>query len=229
MTMSTVNTTPIARDDPQIRQDVLDELDWDMRIRSSEIEVAVKDGIVTLTGQVDSYSKRWVAEEAALRVLGVKAVANELVVRLHTTAERTDVDLAQAAIAALTWDAEIPIQRVRVTVSYGWVTLSGQVEVAFQRDAAERAMRRLAGVHGVSNNLTVREPEPAPADVKERIERALVRNAATDAAHITVRVHDHTATLIGTVRSHMERREAEASARSAPGITAVNNRILVEV
>jgi osmotically-inducible protein OsmY len=212
----------------QIQQDVLDELEWDRRVRLNGVGVAVKDGIVTLTGQVESYSKRWTAQEAALRVLGVKAVANDLEVRLHTTAERTDTDLAYAAVAALTWDADIPTQSVRVTVSHGWVTLTGQVETPFERDAAERAIQRLAGVRDVSNGLTVRQPEPAPADVKERIERALVRNAETDAAHITVLVKDHTATLRGTVRSHAERRAAEASARSAPGITQVNNRILVE-
>lgn len=227
-TMSTLDRVPVARSDMQIQQDVLDELEWDRRVRPNEIGVAVKDGIVTLTGQVDSYTKRWAAQEAALHVLGVKAVASDLEVRLQTTAERTDTDLAHAAVAALTWDAEISAESVRVTVSNGWVTLTGQVDTPFERDAAERAVQRLAGVRDVSNGLTVRQPEPAPADVKERIERALVRNAETDAAHITVLVKDHTATLRGTVRSHAERRAAEASARSAPGITQVNNRILVE-
>ena len=228
MTTSTLNRTPMIRSDALIQQDVLDELEWDPRVRPYEIGVSVKDGIVTLSGQVDSYTKRWAAQEAALRVLGVKAVANDLDVSLHATAERTDTDLAHAAVAALTWDAEILSQNVQVTVSNGWVMLSGQVETAFERDAAERAVQRLAGVRGVSNGLTVRLMEPAPTDVKERIERALVRNAETDAARITVIVKDHTATLRGTVRSHAERRAAEASARSAPGITQVNNRILVE-
>ncbi len=228
MAISTLNRTPITRSDEQIQQDVHDELEWDTRVRPNEIGVAVKDGIVTLTGQVDSSTKRWAAQEAALRVLGVKAVANDLEVRLHTTAERTDTDLVHAAVAALTWDAEISAQSVQATVLNGWVTLAGQVETAFERDAAERAVQRLAGMRGVSNVLTVRQPEPAPADVKERIERALVRNAETDAARITVTVKDHTATLKGTVRSHAERRAAGVSARSAPGITEVNNRILVE-
>lgn len=228
MTMNTLNRTPVTRSDTQIQQDVLDELEWDTRVRPNEIGVTVKDGIVTLTGQVDRYTKRWAAQEAALRVFGVKAVANDLEVYLHTSAERTDTDLAHAAVAALTWDAEIPAQSVRVTVSNGWVSLTGRVETAFERDAAERAVRHLAGVRGVSNGLTVRQLEPAPADVKDRIERALVRNAETDAAHITVTVKDHTATLKGTVRSHAERRAAEASARSAPGIAQVNDRLLVE-
>jgi osmotically-inducible protein OsmY len=230
MTMTTLSRTsaPATRSDIQIQQDVLDELEWDARVRPNEVGVTVKDGIVTLTGQIDSYTKRWAAQGAALRVLGVKAVANDLEVHLHTAAERTDTDLAHAAVAALTWDAEIPAQSVRVMVSNGWVTLTGQVETPFERDAAERAVQRLAGVRGVSNGLTVRQPEPAPADVKERIERALVRNAETDAARIAVNVKGHTATLKGTVRSHAERRAAEASARSAPGITQVNNRILVE-
>lgn len=228
MTISTLNRTPTTRNDTQIQQDVLDELEWDTRVRPNEIGVSVKDGVVTLIGRVDSYAKRSAAQEAVLRVLGVKAVANDLVVHLRASSERTDTDLAHAAIAALTWDAVIPNSDVRVTVSNGWVTLSGQVETPFERDAAERAIQRLAGVRGVSNGLAVRLAEPAPADVKERIERALVRNAETDAARITVTVKDHIATLKGTVRSHAERRAAEASARSAPGITEVNNRILVE-
>lgn len=228
MTMSTLNNKPIAaRSDAQIQLDVIDELEWDARVHPNKIGVSVRDGVVTLAGDVESYTKSWAAQEAALRVLGVKAVANDLEVHLHTTAERTDTDLAQATISALTWDAEIPIDRVRVTVSHGWVTLTGQVEVAFQRDAAERVVRRLAGVRGVNCRLTVRQPEPAPADVQDRIERALVRNAEIDAARITVTVQDHTATLKGKVRSYAEKREAEASARSAPGIAQVNNRLLV--
>ncbi|HEU5348327.1 MAG TPA: BON domain-containing protein [Ktedonobacterales bacterium] len=223
------SNAPVTRSDSLIQQDVLDELDWDTHIRPNEIGVSVKDGIVTLTGQVDSYSKRWAAQEAALRVLGVKAVANDLDVYLHSTAERTDTELARAAIEALTWDAEIPAQAVHVSVMNGWVTLTGQVEVYFQREAAERAIHHLAGVRGVTNALTVRQTGPAPADVKQRIERALVRNAETDAARITVEVHGHEAVLTGTVRSYTEKRAAEASARSAPGIVEVKNHLVVEV
>lgn len=220
--------TLLTRSDTQIEKDVLDELDWDTRIGPSEIGVTVKDGIVTLSGHVDSYARRWAAQEAALRVLGVKAVANELEVSLFSAAERTDTELAHAAVDALTWDAEIPTHNIQVSVSKGWVTLTGQVDVYFQRSAAERALRHLAGVRGVSNELVVRQTGPAPGDVKQRIERALVRNAETDAARITVEVRGHEALLKGTVRSHAEKRSAEASARSAPGIYEVDNRLLIE-
>ncbi len=225
MAMSTL----ITRSDAQIQRDVLDELDWDTRVRPTEVGVSVKDGIVTLTGQVDSYSKRWAAQEAALRVIGVRAVANDLEVSLHSAAERTDSELARAVIDALKWDAEIPTQAIQISVTNGWITLSGQVEVYFQRDAAERAVRHLAGVRGVSNRLTVRQPGPAPDDVKQRIERALVRNAETDAEHITVEVRGHRAILRGSVRSHTEKQAAEASARSAPGIAEVENQLLIEI
>jgi osmotically-inducible protein OsmY len=220
--------TLLTRSDTQIEKDVLDELDWDTRIGPNEIGVTVKDGIVTLSGHVDSYARRWAAQEAALRVLGVKAVANELEVSLFSAAERTDTELAHAAIDALTWDAEIPTHNIQVSVSKGWITLTGQVDVYFQRSAAERALRHLAGVRGVSNELVVRQTGPAPGDVKQRIERALVRNAETDAARITVEVRGHEALLKGTVRSHAEKRAAEASARSAPGIYEVDNRLLIE-
>jgi osmotically-inducible protein OsmY len=220
--------TLLTRSDTQIEKDVLDELDWDSRVGPNDVGVTVKDGIVTLSGHVDSYAKRWASQEAALRVLGVKAVANELEVSLYSAAERTDSELAHAAIDALTWDAEIPTHSIQVSVSKGWVTLSGQVDVYFQRSAAERAMRHLAGVRGVSNELTVRQTGPAPEDVKQRIERALVRNAETDAERIIVEVHGRQAILKGRVRSHAEKRAAEASARSAPGIYDVDNRLLIE-
>lgn len=214
--------------DIKLQQDVLDELNWDTRVRPNEIGVSVKDGVVTLTGQVDNFLKRWAAQEAALRVRGVRAVANDLEVKLPTVAERTDTELARAVIGALTWDAEIPTQDVHVAVSNGWVTLTGQIDVYFQRDAAERAVRHLAGVRGVSNALTVRQPTPAPTDVQQRIERALVRNAEIDAAAITVEVQGHKAILKGAVRSYPEKRAAEASARSAPGISEVDNRITIK-
>ncbi len=220
--------TAATRGDIQIQEDVLDELKWDWRVRPNEVGVSVKDGIVTLSGHVDTYLKKWAAGEAAIRVHGVKAVANDLEVKLPGATERTDTELAQAVINALTWDAEIPIEHVHVTVSNGWVALTGEVNVYFERDAAERTVRHLAGVRGVSNALIVRQPVPAPSDVKQRIERALVRNAETDAKRITVEVHGHKVILRGTVRSYLEKRASEASAYSAPGISEVDNRIQVE-
>lgn len=222
--------TPVKaaeRTDIQIQRDVLDELDWDSRVRPNEVGVSAKDGIVTLSGTVDSYTKRWAAQEATLRVLGVKAVANDLEVHLPSAAERTDAELAQAALAALKWDADIRTEGLEVTISHGWVTLKGVVDVQFQRQEAERIIHRLAGIKGVTNWLTVRTISPAPKDIKQRIERALLRNAETDAQRITVDVQGSRVTLHGTVRSYAESRAAEGSAWSAPGISEVDNRLII--
>jgi osmotically-inducible protein OsmY len=216
-----------SRDDSTIRQDVLDELEWDSRLHECVVGVAAHDGVVTLAGHVPSYTQKVAAEEAALRVLGVKTVVNEVTVQLHTTAARTDAELAQAAVSALTWDADLPSEAIQVAVSNGWVTLTGKVEVEFQRQEAERVVHRLRGVKGIVNQLSVRTSTPAPDDVKQRIERALVRNAVTDAQHIQVEVHGHRAILRGTVRSYAERRAAEGSTWSAPGIAAVENHLVV--
>lgn len=215
------------RTDSDIQRDVLDELDWDSRVRPNNVAVSVEDGIVTLNGMLDAYTKRQAAEEAALRVLGVKAVVNELDVRLPSAAERTDTALARAAVAALTWDADIRTEGLEISVSHGWVTLKGTVDVPFQRAEAERIVHRLAGVKGVKNGLTVRQASPAPKDIQQRIERALLRNAETDAQRITVDVQGHKVILQGTVRSWAERRAAEGSAFSAPGITDVENCLIV--
>src|SRR6267378_3820020 len=176
-----------TRTDEQVQQDVLAELKWDARVNPNEIGVVVKDGIVTLTGWVDSYIKKWAAEEAALRVRGVKAIANEIEVRLPSSAERTDEDIARAALEALEWDALVPTDKIKVTVSKGWVTLEGEVEWQYQKEDAERVIRRLAGVKGVTNLITVK-PNVTPSELKKKIEDALVRNAELDARNIRVEV-----------------------------------------
>src|SRR5207245_8482734 len=145
-----------TRTDEAIQADVLEELKWDTRVRPNEVGVAVKDGIVTLTGWVDSYLKKIAAEEAAHRVRGVKAVANDIEVRLPGSSERTDADLAKAVLDALRWDAAIPADNIEVTVDHGWVTLKGEVEYAFQKREAERVVERIAGVKGVTNLIEVR-------------------------------------------------------------------------
>src|SRR5438309_11089082 len=225
--MSTA-TAAVARSDEQIQKDVLAELKWDARLQPNEIGVAVKDGIVTLMGWVDSYTKRWAAEEAAHRVRGVLAVANDIEVRLPISAERTDADIAAAAVRALEWDALVPVDKIQVTVSKGWVTLKGEVEWQFQKQDAERVVRRIAGVKGVSNLITVK-PHTTATELKKKIEDALVRNAEIDADRITVEVQGSKAILKGTVRSWAEREEAERVAWSAPGIYSVENRITLEV
>jgi len=217
-----------TRTDAQIQSDVLAELKWDARVMPNEIGVTVKDGVVTLTGWVDSYTKRWVAEEAAHRVRGVKAVANDIEVRLSSGAERNDTDIAAAAARALEWDAFVPVDKIDVTVSKGWVTLKGEVEWQYQKQDAERAVGRLAGVKGVTNLIIVK-PRLTPSELKAKIEQALVRSAELDAKRITVDVVGSKVTLKGTVRSWAEKQEAERQAWLAPGVTSVDNRITIEL
>ncbi|MCX5066787.1 BON domain-containing protein [Micromonospora lupini] len=218
----------ITRTDQDIQSAVLDELTWEPRVQPHEIGVTVAEGVVTLTGRVDSYAKKWAGERAAHRVVGVRAVANDLTVQLPGSDERADPDLAAAAGHALEWDAFVPIEKLQVTVSAGWVTLHGEVEWEYQRRAAERAVCRLTGVRGVSNGVTVRpSASPDSASLAGRIVDALARAGATEAERITVRVHGDTAVLAGLVHSMPERAEVEQVAWSAPGIREVQNHIAV--
>lgn len=217
-----MTTATLTHTDREIQADVMAELRWNPGVPATEIGVAVKDGVVTLTGIVDTYLEKWRAEEAAHRVNGVTAVANEIQVR--TLGERTDSDIASAAMHALDWNSSIPAGKVHVTVDKGWVTLKGEVEWQYQRQEAERAVRRLWGVKGVSNLITVK-PLAKPTDLKKQIEDALVRSAQIDAERITVEVQGTKAILKGRVRSWAEREEAERIAWLAPGITSVDNQI----
>ena len=219
-------TATLIHTDEEIQKDVLAELKWDAQVQPNEIGVSVKDGVVTLTGWVDSYLKKWAAEDAAHRVGGVKAVANDIEVKLFS--ERTDADIAEAAIRALQWDASAPADKIQVTVSKGWVTLKGEVNWNFEKQDAERVVRRLTGVKGVSNLITVK-PSTTPSELKKRIEDALVRNTKVDANKITVEVQGSKAILKGAVRAWVEKEEAERVAWLAPGVTSVENRITVDV
>lgn len=214
------------RTDNELRTDVIAELNWDPGIRDEDIATAVKDGVVTLAGIVDTYAQRYAAERAVERVHGIRAIVNELTVKLPGTLERSDPDLAHAALTALQWNVQVPAERIKVKVANGWLTLEGEVDGYFQKEAAERAVRYLMGVKGVSNLITMRAT-PAPADIKQRIRASLKRQAEVDANQITVETSGSRVTLRGTVRSAAERRDAERAAWNAPGVTRVDNDINV--
>lgn len=215
------------RSDSDIQNDVTAELKWEPSLRDDDIAVAVRDGVVTLAGFVDSYADKWSAERVASMVKGVKAIANDLEVKIPSSSQRVDPDIARAAVDALKWNISVPSDRVKVKVDKGWVTLEGDVDWYYQKEAAERAIRHLTGVKGVSNLITVRA-RATPSDVKQKIKDALQRGAEFDAERITVDVEGNKAILRGTVRSYAEWRDAERAARKAPGITEVENKLTVD-
>ncbi len=212
--------------DSELQRDVLDELKWEPSVDAAHLGVAVKDGIVTLTGHVTSYAQKYVAERAAKRVLGVRAVANELDVKLPGSSRRTDEDIAVAAVSALKSNLSIPSDRIKVIVSDGLVKLEGEVEWQFQKDAAARAVRYLPGVIGVTNLIIVK-PRVAPSEIKAKIEDALKRSAETDARRISVEVEGGKVTLRGILPLMGRKDEAARTAWSAPGVSSVENLITV--
>jgi osmotically-inducible protein OsmY len=214
--------------DSDIKRDVEAELKWDPVIDATDIAVAVSNGVVTLTGFVRSYAGRSEAEVVAKRVKGVVGIANDLKVRLANDSQRPDPEIARDAVAAL--QAELPhsSQSMKVVVKDGWITIEGNAEWHYQRTRAEDAVRRVKGVKGITNVISLRPPV-APTDIKARIQEAFRRNAEFDASHISVETSGSEVILRGTVRSWVERQEAERVAWRAPGVTDVHNRITISV
>jgi osmotically-inducible protein OsmY len=212
--------------DSDIRDDVIDELRWDPQITEPDaIGVAVKDAAVTLTGHVPTYVEKLAAARAAERVYGVKAVANELEVKL-AGAPRDDSDIATAIAHVLESNVQVPEGKVHARVQNGWVTLDGEVDYDYQRREVERMVRQVRGVTGVSDLITVKPPA-SPAQVQQVIEETFKREAEIDARHISIEVSDHTAKLYGQVHSLNEASAARAAAAAAPGIAAVESHLVV--
>lgn len=214
------------RSNTDLRKRVLDELDWEPSIDSADIGVAVKDGIVTLTGHVPSYAQKRTAERSVLRLSGVKGVANEIDVRLPSEHTRSDSDLAQAASDVLEHNIQVPSDAVKLKVDDGRITLEGVVNWDYQRKRAERALRHLMGVKGVTNQLRVKE-RPTPNDLRGRIKRALERRLAEEAERISISIEGDTVRLSGTVPSWTDRYDIEDAVWAAPGVTKVDNKLKV--
>jgi osmotically-inducible protein OsmY len=218
----------MRKTDEQVREEVLEELEWDSRLPSSEIGVHVKGGIVTLVGTATSYAAKLAAEEGAHRVPGVLDVANEIQVRTSGKTARSDGEIAQAVRRALEWDALVDDETIHSTVSDGWVTLRGTVDRLRERDDAERAVRHLNGVRGVTNSIEVLGPPPNAEKLREKLVGALERHARREATHIEVRVEEHAVTLSGKVDSWLEKRAVLGIVSHTPGVRQVNDAIEVD-
>jgi osmotically-inducible protein OsmY len=214
------------RTDMELQKDVAEELKWEPRLKEDEIGVAVKDGVVTLTGFVPDYAQRRTAAKAAERVVGVRAVAQELVVKVPEMFHYSDTELAHRVVNALAWDVEVPNDKIQAKVEDGWVTLDGTVDWQYQRNAAERAVRYLGGIKGVANQIAI-APSASTYDVAQRIKAALHRTADVEAKRVEVTARDGKVVLSGTVRSWPERADIERAAWSASGVSAVDDRLAV--
>ena len=216
------------KDNAEIQKDVQDAIKWEPLLRAAEIGVTVKDGVVTLTGTVDSYPKKMEAEDAAKRVEGVKAVVEKIEVKFNNGwAKKDDNEIATEVVNALKWHWQIPVDKIKAKVEKGWVTLSGELEWNYQKEAATNAIKNLLGVTGVGNNISIKS-ETQDRVEKMDIESALRRNWSIDDRNITVTASGHKATLTGTVDSWYEKDEAARIAWNAPGVWSVENEIVVQ-
>jgi osmotically-inducible protein OsmY len=217
---------PDTNKDLRLRRDVIEELEWEPSVNAEHIGVTARNGVVTLSGHVESFAEKLAAEKAVLRVKGVRALAQEIEVELPTSKKTADDEIAARALKMLEWDVRVPSERISVKADHGIITLSGEVDRLYQRDEAERDVWRLSGVRDVVNLVKVRA-HAQPTDVEDRIRRALERSADLDASHITASVKAGTVTLRGTVGAWIERETAERAARAAPGVVAVKNEIAI--
>ena len=215
------------KSDNQLKQDVEDELRWDPKVNAAQVAVRVENGAVSLLGSVDTYAEKWAAEDATKRVSGVRTVAQDLKVKVLGEHAQSDSSIAGAVQGALKWDVFVPAA-VTAKVEQGWVTLEGQVPWNYQRDAAERAVRYLAGVVGVSNSITLK-PETSAAQVKEKIEKALQRQATKDTNSIHIATAGSTVTLTGHASSWQSIEDAANAAWGAPGVTEVVDNVKMQM
>ena len=226
-TSSQAQSVKKVKTDAQIKTDVLSELKFEPAVKVTDIGVLVKDGVVTLNGSTTSHGEKWHAVRAAKRVVGVKAIADEICVNLGEQHKRTDAEIAAAAVHQLEWSTTIPKGTTKVTVRDGWVTLEGVVEWWYQKNAAEDVLLYMVGVKGITNQITIK-PLISATDVEKSIRAAFARHAMLDARKIEVETYGSKVTLIGTVANHMEREEAERVAWAAPGVHSVDNQIKLE-
>lgn len=211
--------------DSEVRRDVQEELKFDPSVPHENIAVSAKEGVVTLSGFVPSFADKFAAERAAFRVAGVKAVAEEIEVKLPSASLRSDQEIAKAAADAIQWNVSVP-STVQISVEDGVVVLRGEVDWQYQRDAATAAVSVLTGVHQVKNHLAIGH-KVQPDDIKERIEKALIRSAETDAKKIRVSTKNGKVVLSGSVRSQAELQDAKWAAWAAPGVTAVETHVSI--